>query len=544
MSSNSVYWAKRFTDLESALNSYGTTSYTDIEKAFTSAQSTITSQIESWYSRIATNNEISMTAAKKLLTSSELDEFKWSVSEYIKYGEENALNSQWIKQLENASAKYHISRLEALNINTQQALETAFSGELTSVNSMAQSVLSDGYYHTCYELQKGLNLGFDIGTIDNNKLDKLISSPWAADGKNFSDRIWQSKATMVNELQNELVRTCILGTSPDEAIKAMTQFVDGKFKNAKSQAGRLVMTEQAFFASAAQQQAFKELDVEEFEIVSTLDSKTSPICQEMDGKHFPMKDFKAGLTAPPFHCWCRSCTCPYFDDEFSEGGMRAARGEDGESYYVPDDMSYDEWKKSFVDGDMKSEQTQFVKSNDNSNVNTDLVNTKEYHDKFEGISSHKAVDESIYQESMGILSEKNGTDFESLVAIDSRTGEVIAKNSSFEISGKTAFNSEQYNKCLSNVNDIVLIHNHPNSSRPSYTDIKTLFNNTNINSSIVACHDGTVYKLYNPNRQIGIDKAYEMAYNDAINICRNKDIAKKHALNELYEKGLFDFEKR
>ncbi len=84
--------------------------------------------------------------------------------------------------------------------------------------------------------------------------------------------------------------------------------------------------------------------------VATLDSKTSPICQEMDGKHFPMKDFKAGLTAPPFHCWCRSCTCPYFDDEFSEGGMRAARGADGESYYVPDDMSYDEWKKSFVDG--------------------------------------------------------------------------------------------------------------------------------------------------------------------------------------------------
>lgn len=331
---------------------------------------------------------------------------------------------------------------------------------------------------------------------------------------------------MVNELQNELVRSCILGTSPDEAIKAMTQFVDGKFKNAKSQAGRLVMTEQAFFASAAQQQAFNELDVEEFEIVSTLDSKTSPICQEMDGKHFPMKDFKAGLTAPPFHCWCRSCTCPYFDDEFSQGGMRAARGEDGESYYVPDDMTYDEWKSAFVDGGMKSEQTQFVKSDDNSNVNADLVNTKEYHDKFEEISSHKAVDENIYQESMEILSERNGTDFESLVAIDSRTGEVIVKNSSLGISGKTAFDFEQYNKCLSNENDIILIHNHPNSSRPSYTDIKTLFDNTNISSSIVACHDGTVYKLYNPNRQIGIDKTYEVAYNDAISIYKNKDIGK------------------
>jgi SPP1 gp7 family putative phage head morphogenesis protein len=184
----------------------------------------------------------------------------------------------------------------------------------------------------------------------------------AADGKNFSDRIWQSKTSMVNELHNELVRNCILGKAPDETIKNMTKFVDKKFKKAKMQAGRLVMTEQAFFASAAQKDCFNELDVEEFEVVATLDSHTSEICQSLDGQHFPMKDYQPGVTAPPFHVYCRSTTVPYFDDEWSVG-ERAARGEDGKTYYVPSDMKYKDWKKSFVDGGSK-EELQVVATSD------------------------------------------------------------------------------------------------------------------------------------------------------------------------------------
>lgn len=39
---------------------------------------------------------------------------------------------------------------------------------------------------------------------------------------------------------------------------------------------------------------------------------------------------------------------PYFDDEWGENGERAARNEDGDTYYVPADMTYGEWRKKFV----------------------------------------------------------------------------------------------------------------------------------------------------------------------------------------------------
>ena len=347
---SSAYWKKRFSDLEAANNAYGQRTFHQIEPAFDKAQRQIQAQIESWYSRYAKNNGITMAEARKQLSAAELKELQWDVQEYIKYGQQNAMNQQWMKELENASARFHISRLEALKLRTQQSLEVAFGNELDSLDGMVKHLYQSGYYHTCFEVQKGFNIGWEIGQIDERKLQKIISKPWAADGKTFSDRVWQSKTTMVNELHQQLTRTIIQGKAPDEAIRTLSKYVADKTKNAKYAAGRLVMTEQAFISSAAQKDAFNDLDVEEFEIVATLDSHTSEICQNMDGQHFPMKDFEPGVTAPPFHVWCRSTTVPYFDDEWGRSGERAARGEDGKTYYVPDSMTYDEWSKSMVDG--------------------------------------------------------------------------------------------------------------------------------------------------------------------------------------------------
>lgn len=347
---SSAYWQKRFSALENAQNQYGQNTFYQIEPAFDKAERQIQAQIEAWYARYASNNGITLAEARKQLSAAELKELQWDVQEYIKYGQENAMNQQWMKELENASARFHISRLEALKLRTQQSLEVAFGNELDSLDGMVKRLYQSGYYHTCFEVQKGFNIGWEIGQIDERKLQKVISKPWATDGKTFSDRVWQSKTTMVNELHQQMTRTIIQGKAPDEAIKSMTKYLQNKTKNAKYNAGRLVMTEQAFISSAAQKDAFNDLDVEEFEIVATLDSHTSDICREMDGKHFPMKDFQPGVTAPPFHVWCRSTTVPYFDDEWGRSGERAARGEDGKTYYVPADMTYPEWEKAMVDG--------------------------------------------------------------------------------------------------------------------------------------------------------------------------------------------------
>lgn len=348
----SNYWQKRFQAIEEMNNKRAKETVQSITPAFDKAQAQIEKEINAWYARFAKNNSITLQEAKKLLNTRELKEFHWDVEEYIKWGRQNAIDQQWMKQLENASARFHVSRLEALKIRTQNAAERAFGNELDAIDSMAVRMYMDDYYHTAYEIQRGLGIGFDVAQIDQRKLDNLLSKPWTADNKTFKDRIWTQKSSMISELHNQMTRMCILGKSPDEAIREMEKFVDKKCKNAKMAAGRLVMTESAYFASAAQKDCFNDLDVEKFEIVATLDSHTSEICQQMDGQVFDMKDFQAGVTAPPFHVWCRSCTCPWFED--NDDGMRAARDENGQTYYVPADMKYQDWKDHFVNGGSKN----------------------------------------------------------------------------------------------------------------------------------------------------------------------------------------------
>lgn len=345
---NGEYWQKRFELLEQAAHQQGVQCYADIEKQYRQAQKQLEGQIAAWYQRFASNNGVTLAEAKRMLNAKELAELKWDVNQYIQYGQENAISGTWVKQLENASARFHISRLEALKLQTQQSIEVMFGNQLDSIDSTMRDVYKSGYYHTAYEIQKGVGVGWDFSTLDDKQISKVINKPWAVDGKNFSERIWGNRQKLVNELNNTLTQNIILGKDPQKAIDEIAR----KMNTSKVNAGRLVMTEEAFFSSAAQKDCFTELDVEMYEIVATLDSHTSDICRGMDGKHFKMSEWKVGETAPPFHVHCRSTTVPYFDDEFDAVGERAARDEEtGKTYFVPGNMTYKEWDKAFVQGD-------------------------------------------------------------------------------------------------------------------------------------------------------------------------------------------------
>lgn len=343
---NAEYWKQRFTQLEAAQNRKGATAYLEMEKQYKAAQNELEAQIARWYQRFADGNGISLAQAKQWLKGQDLAEFKWDVKEYIKYGKENAINGAWMQELENASSKFHISRLEALQIQTQNSLETMFTQQMGTMKKALSDVYASGYYHTAYTVQQGFGLGWDIAGLDQAQIEKVLSKPWAVDGYNFSTRIWNSKTKLIGEVHNELSKNLLTGADPQKAIDSLAK----KMGTSKSNAGRLVMTEQAYFSSAAQKDCFNDLDVEEYEIVATLDSHTSDICRSLDGKVFKMSDYKPGVTAPPFHVYCRSTTAPHFKDNF-DVGERAARGADGKTYYVPDDVTYSEWKRAFVDGD-------------------------------------------------------------------------------------------------------------------------------------------------------------------------------------------------
>ena len=56
-----------------------------------------------------------------------------------------------------------------------------------------------------------------------------------------------------------------------------------------------------------------------------------------------MSEYAIGLTAPPFHPWCRGTTAPYFDDMDDIAERWARDPETGETYTVPGNMTYKQW---------------------------------------------------------------------------------------------------------------------------------------------------------------------------------------------------------
>lgn len=347
----SNYWKERFLKEEQRVYDLSEEEIKKQIQEYDKAIASLNKDIEIWYNRIAKNNVVSLAEAKRLLSAKELKEFRWTVDEYIKHGKENGITKDWSKQLENASARVHIERLEALKIQTRGQIEKLYNGRESGFKNFLKNVYTDQHQRTAFEFAKETGVGTNFYKINENLVEDIIKKPWALDGKNFSDRIWSDKEKLINTLHTEMTQGFIRGDSLEDITKRIT----AKMNVSKSNVKRLVRTESAAYRSKAQLKAFQDLEVEKYQVLATLDARTSDICQDMDGKVFDFKDYEIGTTAPPFHVNCRSVTIPYFDDE--EEGERAARDpETGKTVYVSDKMTYKEWKQKFlVEKDMKEE---------------------------------------------------------------------------------------------------------------------------------------------------------------------------------------------
>ena len=340
---NANYWRGRFAVLEDSAHHQADQYIQTLENIYREAEQTVQRDIESWYQRFATNNQVTLAEARKLLTTGQLEEFKWTVEQYVKAAQRADLSPEWIKKLENASTRFHVSRLETIQLQIQQQIELLYGNQVDGIDDLLKNVISNGYTRGAFEVQKGIGLGWDFTALNQKKLETLLSKPWTTDGRTFRDRCWVNKAELVDTVNKELIQGMLRGDPPSKTITAIQK----RFGTSRYKARRLVHTETSYFNAVSKIQMYRDLGVDQIEVVETLDSRTCSVCQPLDGKVVPLAQYEPGVTVPPFHPNCRGTTCPHYDDM---DGERAARNADGEVYYVPANMTFTQWKKAFVDG--------------------------------------------------------------------------------------------------------------------------------------------------------------------------------------------------
>jgi SPP1 gp7 family putative phage head morphogenesis protein len=343
------YWAGRMELLNENLMQKADAVLPDIQKAYETAAENIQQQIEAFYQRYAGQEGISLAEAKRLLAPKERQRFGMTIEGYIKAAEQGTADPKWIRQLERTAARQRISRLEALRLQMRQQVELLEGWKDTAITRTLGEIFQECFYQTGYEIQRGLGVGAAFATLDTEQISRVLAKPWSPDGKNFSARIWgDDRAKLLHTLETAVTTGIITGDSPQRTIDKVRKAMG----TSRAAAGRLVLTEGAAFAAMGRKECYERLGVKQFAFLATLDAKTCGVCADMDGQVFDLEDYQIGVTAPPLHPFDRCTTVPHFDDEFSAENMRAARDGDGKTYYVPADMTYKKWKKTFVeDGD-------------------------------------------------------------------------------------------------------------------------------------------------------------------------------------------------
>ena len=207
----------------------------------------------------------------------------------------------------------------------------------------------------------------------------------------------------------------------------------------------------------------------------------------MDGMILTRTQLEQGVTEPPFHPNCRCTTVPY-DEDWDYKGQRIAKDKDGKYYYVPETMSYEEWKREFAQGKKSGKVG-------------DVLGETKITDKFNiDVSDEKAVQKLIDKTANDISYEKlehatviteDGTVYKMVGGVGSVNTNVVGEN----LEGAT------------------IIHNHPPLNGTDFYDsfsradfIDAVKNRTGL-EIVVSDGRGQGFKLL---KQLTVDEAYDI----------------------------------
>jgi SPP1 gp7 family putative phage head morphogenesis protein len=195
---------------------------------------------------------------------------------------------------------YNLDKYWELQAQLREELNNLGEKEIVAMSKNFEKTWKDVYDSVAMKSQP------NFSKIDNGTVQQMINGVWCADGKTWSQRIWNNTENLAQTLNEELVNCVVTGKKTDDLLKLLQE----KFNVSYRQAESLVRTEIAHIQVQAAAQRYKDYGLEEYEYFADTDEKTCPICGKLDGKKFKYLEMKIGENAPPLHTNCRCDILP------------------------------------------------------------------------------------------------------------------------------------------------------------------------------------------------------------------------------------------
>lgn len=176
--------------------------------------------------------------------------------------------------------------------------------ELQRLGDRQIATLSKIFETNFFEIYYSINIeGAEaFTTIDRTAAVHMINQIWCADGKSWSQRIWDNTSKLQQALNDNLIECVVTGKKTTQ-LKNMLQ---EQFGVSYSRADALVRTEMAHIQTQAAKQRYTDYGIQEVEIWVDEDERTCPVCSKLEGKKYPV-----GAEVPlPAHPRCRCSVIP------------------------------------------------------------------------------------------------------------------------------------------------------------------------------------------------------------------------------------------
>ena len=324
-----------------------------MRNVYEQAISDIKKEVSAFYQKYADDNEIAINTSKRRLGANELKDYRLANQTYqdevaavlSKHPNNLAGLSPYLKELKLKSGRAYISRMDEFKDNIQHRVNMLNAGIDVGMGKHLEFEYEASMYKTLFDISSFKGTTIDFNQPSTHQLKAAVMAKW--NGANYSDRIWANKDKLLQKMDTLIPQAFVRGLSSSKLAKELGEAMEVSYSNAV----RLVRTEGRYIGNKGSKDAYVASGVvDQIMFVATLDGRTSPICQSMDGKIMNLSDGEPGLTMPPLHPYCRSTTIPYFpDDEIGSILDDRVERKGGKTVRMEKYQNFRDWAKDNTD---------------------------------------------------------------------------------------------------------------------------------------------------------------------------------------------------
>ena len=293
----------------------------------------ITGRLEA-FERVSKNRSDSLPFYLLSLTKTDQLKTKQEIAGFVKKHPDLTEWSRSIKVKTNADALF-------------AGVEMDIAEMTGKINKRIETHLKQTYQETYlnraynYHKQTKREPNFKPERLEEEYLQKAINENFK--GKRFSERIWGSNMDeLVSRVESLVTNDLNRGYPVDQSSKLLAI----EFERARNRAVTVLQTETNGIQAQATLDEYQDDNIKKYRYLATLEVHTCPICGELDGKVFLVKDAEKGVNYPTMHPHCRCTTVPALE----KGGKRYARDiETGKGYEVESGQTFKDWRKQQLD---------------------------------------------------------------------------------------------------------------------------------------------------------------------------------------------------